>query len=126
SGTAQGVGATFKTRKSSIAGLPVTTSPHHAVKFPYSFKFTGKIRVPKGTTNGAACAGNVSILIKRGKKTVARGHSGIFAGCGWKTTVKLSKRKAVPGHGKLSVTVRFGGNGVFAPFADKPFTVRYG
>jgi hypothetical protein len=125
-GASQGVGGTFKTARSSIAGLTVKTSPHHAVKFPYRFKLTGKVRLPKGTTNGSACAGNVTVLIKRGKKIVFRGHGGLFAGCSWKVSVKLSKRKAVPGHGKLSVTVGFAGNGLFAPFTDRPFTVLYG
>jgi hypothetical protein len=126
SGTSQGVGGTFKTARQAIAGLTVITTPRHAVKFPYRFKFTGKVRLPKGTTNGAACAGGVSFLIKRGKKTVLRGRTGVFVGCSWKFTAKLGKRKAVPGHGKLSVTVSFGGNGVLAPFKAKPFTIRYG
>ncbi|HWF52312.1 MAG TPA: fibronectin type III domain-containing protein [Solirubrobacteraceae bacterium] len=125
-GTSQGVDGTFKTARQAIAGLTVITTPRHAVKFPYRFKFTGKIRLPKGTTNGAACAGGVSFLIKRGKKTVLRGRTGVFVGCTWKFTAKLGKRKAVPGHGNLSVTVSFGGNTVLAPFTAKPFTIRYG
>jgi hypothetical protein len=125
-GTSQGKDGTFKTARQAIAGLTVITTPRHAVKFPYRFKFTGKVRLPKGTTNGAACAGGVSFLIKRGKKTVLRGRTGVFVGCSWKFTAKLGKRKAVPGHGKLSVTVSFGGNTLLAPFKAKPFTIRYG
>jgi hypothetical protein len=32
----------------------------------------------------------------------------------------------VPGHGTLRVTVSFAGNGVLAPFSDRPFTILYG
>ncbi|HEY5316743.1 MAG TPA: choice-of-anchor Q domain-containing protein [Solirubrobacteraceae bacterium] len=124
-GTSDGVGGVFKTLRQSIAGLPVTTKPHTALTFPYRFKFSGHVRLPKGVKSGAACGGAISVQIKRGKKTVLRQRTGIFAGCGWKLSVKLSKRKSVPGHGKLRVTVSFGGNGVFASFADKPFTIRY-
>jgi hypothetical protein len=126
SGASQGVGVTFKTARRSLAGLPVTTTPHHAVKFPYRFVFTGKLRLPRGPTSSSECSGIVSVLIKRGKKTVARAHSGVFGACGWKTSVKLGNRKAVPRHGKLSVTVSFSGDAVLAPFADKPFTILYG
>jgi hypothetical protein len=125
-GTSQGLDMTFKTRRASIAGLPVTTSPHHARTFPYRFKFTGRVRLPQGVTNGAACSGHVSVVIKRGSKTVLRGRTSVFASCGWKLSVRLNKRKAVPGHGKLKVTVSFAGNNVLAPFADKPFTILYG
>ena len=125
-GTAQGLDATLKTGRPSIAGLPVTTSPHHARTFPYRYQFTGRVRLPHGVTNGAACSGRISVVIKRGKKTVLRGGTSVFASCGWKLSVRLSKRKAVPGHGKLSVTVSFAGNGVLAPFSDKPFTILYG
>ncbi|MDQ6807307.1 MAG: hypothetical protein M3065_20660, partial [Actinomycetota bacterium] len=125
-GTAQGTAGKFKTARPSIAGLTVKVTPRHAVKFPYRFKFTGKVRLPKRTTNGSACAGGVSILIKRGKKTVFRGRTGVFVGCTFKLSVKLGKRKAVPGQGNLSVTASFGGNLILAPFTGKPFTIRYG
>jgi hypothetical protein len=133
-GTGDGTDATFKTGlktggktgRKSIAGLPVTTRPHHALTFPYRFKFTGRVRLPHGVTNGAACSGKVSVRIKRGTKTVAFGRASVFATCAWKFSARLSNRKAVPGHGKLSVTVSFGGNVVFAPFADRSFSIRYG
>jgi len=125
-GTTDAVGASFKTPRQSPAGLSVTTKPRHALTFPYRFSFSGKVRLPKGLKNGAACTGKVSVKIKRGKKTVLLGRTSLFAGCSWKLSAKLSNRKAVPGHGKLSVTVSFGGNVVLAPLADKPFTVHYG
>ncbi|HWF24193.1 MAG TPA: choice-of-anchor Q domain-containing protein, partial [Solirubrobacteraceae bacterium] len=125
-GTSQGTDATLKTGRRSIAGLPVTTSPHHARVFPYRYKFTGRVRLPHGVTNGAACSGRISVVIKRGKKTVLRGRTSVFASCGWKLSVRLSKRKSVPGHGTLRVTVSFAGNGVLAPFSDRPFTILYG
>jgi hypothetical protein len=125
-GTSRGTDATLKTARRSIAGLPVTTRPHHARNFPYRYKFSGRVRLPHGVTNGAACSGRISVVIKRGKKTVLRGRTSVFASCGWKLSVRLSKRKAVPGHGKLRVTVSFAGNGVLAPFSDRPFTIRYG
>jgi hypothetical protein len=125
-GASQGTDATFKTARRSILGLTVTTSPHHARVFPYRYKFSGRVRLPHGVTNGAACSGRISVVIKRGKKTVLRGRTSVFASCGWKLSVRLSKRKAVPGHGTLRVTVSFAGNGVLAPFSDKPFTILYG
>jgi hypothetical protein len=125
-GTTRGADATFKTLRPSIVGLPVTTKPHHAVKFPYRYSFSGRLRLPHGITNGAACTGKVSVLIKRGKKTVFKGRTSVFAGCGWKLSVRLGKRTAVPGHGTLRVTVSFGGNVVLAPFTDRPFTILYG
>ncbi|HWF35971.1 MAG TPA: fibronectin type III domain-containing protein, partial [Solirubrobacteraceae bacterium] len=125
-GTSQGVGGTFKTLRQNIAGMRVTVTPRHAVKFPYRFKFTGKIRLPTGVTNGAACGGGVSVVIKRGHKTVLKGRAGVFVGCSWKFSAKLANRKAVPGHGTLHVTASFLGNSVLAPFTGKPFTIRYG
>ncbi|MDQ6777514.1 MAG: hypothetical protein M3071_15160, partial [Actinomycetota bacterium] len=125
-GTSRGVDRTFNTVLPSIAGLPVTTRPHHAVKFPYRFKFSGKVRLPHGIANGAACGGKVSVLLKRGKKKVALGRSSVSATCGWKVSIKLSNRKAVPGGGGLTVAVSFSGNSMLAPFAGKPFTVAYG
>jgi hypothetical protein len=125
-GTSQGMDATLKTARRSITGLPVTTRPHHARVFPYRYKFTGRVRLPHGVTNGAACSGRISVVIKRGKKTVLRRRTSVFASCGWKLSVRLSKRKSVPGHGRLRVTVSFAGNGVLAPFSDRPFTILYG
>jgi len=125
-GIGDGLDGTFKTGKQSPAGLTVKTTPLHARAFPYRFKFTGRLRLPKGITNGAACAGKISVVIKRGKKTVSSSRTSLFVGCTYKLSVKLGKRKAVPGHGKLSVTVSFGGNTLLTSRKNKPFTITYG
>ena len=125
-GTSDGLDSTFKTSRQSPAGLSVTTKPLHALAFPYRFMFSGRLRLPRGITNGAACGGKISVRIKRGRKTVSFGRSSLFVGCTWKRSVRLSNRKAVPGKGRLSVTVSFGGNTVLAPRTNKPFTIRYG
>jgi hypothetical protein len=125
-GTANGLDETFKTAKQSPAGLTVKTKPLHARTFPYRFSFSGKVRLPKGLTNGAACSGKVTVLIKRGRKTVSTARTSVFAGCSWKTSVRLANRKAVPGHGSLSVTVSFGGNTLLTSRKNKSFTIHYG
>jgi hypothetical protein len=125
-GGSDGLDSTFKTARESPAGLTVTTKPIHAVKFPYSYKFSGKVRLPKGFTSSGACSGKVSVTIKRGKKKVFSGRTSVFAGCSYKLSARLSNRKAVPGKGKLSVTVSFGGNSVLAPRTNKTYTISYG
>jgi hypothetical protein len=125
-GASNGLDATFKTSKQAPAGLTVKTKPLHAAKFPYRFSFSGKVRLPKGIKNGAACSGKITVLIKRGRKTVTTTRSSVFAGCSWKASVRLANHKAVPGHGTLSVTVSFGGNTLLTSRKNKPFTIHYG
>jgi hypothetical protein len=126
SGTTNGSDLTFKTAAYSPTGLTVTTKPLDATKFPYRYTFSGKLGLPTGITNGAACTGRITVTIKRGNKTVTVGRTSLFVGCTWKLSVRLGNRRAVPGKGKLSVTVSFGGNAILAPRTNKAFTIRYG
>jgi hypothetical protein len=123
-GTSTGSDGTFTTLRPKIAGLTASVTPRHARKFPYKYKFTGRVRLPRG--GGGSCSGKITVLIKRGKKTVLRGRGSVFAGCSWKVSVSLNKRKSVPKHGTLSVTVSFGGNSTYASHTNKPFTILYG
>lgn len=124
-GTSDGIGRIFST-VASISGLPVTTKPHDARAFPYRYTFSGKVRLPSGVTGKAGCSGKVTVRIERGKKTVSLQRAKVGSSCAWKASARLSNRKLVPGHGKLSVIVSFGGNAVLAPHTNKPFSILYG
>lgn len=125
-GTSNGIGRVFQTGRASIAGLTVTAKPHHAGQFPYRYTFSGKVRLPSGITAAAGCRGTVTVRIKRGSKTVLRGRARLGGACGWKLSARLGQRKAVPGHGTLTVIVSFGGNAALLPSAGRSFTVLYG
>lgn len=132
-GTTYGADRTFTTTgssspsgRSALAGLTASASPRHATKFPYRFTFSGRLRLPSGLKGSNSCSGRVTVVIKRGSKRVTQASSGVFATCGWKVSVRLGNRSSVPGHGKLSVTVSFGGNRSLKSRTNKPFTIQYG
>ena len=124
-GTSNGIGRVFTTALPAISRLTATAVPRHALKFPYRFAFSGKVKLPHGVT-GKACSGTVSVKIERGRKTVLSTRGRVGGGCGWKVSTRLDNDKLVPGHGKLSVIVSFSGNTAFAPHTNKAFTVLYG
>jgi hypothetical protein len=125
-GTSNGVGRVFRTAVPAISGLPVTTVPRHARRFPYVFAFSGTLRLPQGETSKVGCKGTVSVRIKRGTKTVVLKRAGVNSRCGWRVSARLGTRASVPGKGKLAVIVSFGGNAALRPHTDKAFDVFYG
>jgi len=127
-GTSDGIGRVFTTAKKivSIKSLTATAKPHHATKFPYRYKFTGRLRLPSGVTAKVGCSGKVSVRIKRGKKTVSLQRAKIAKSCAWKDSARLGNHKLVPGKGKLSVIVSYGGNSALAAHTNKAFSILYG
>jgi hypothetical protein len=126
SGTSYGADGTFHTAKPSPTGLGAKASPKTAATFPYHYRVKGKLTLPKGITTKLGCSGRITIKVTRGKKTIATIRTTITKKCTWKASVTLKNHAKVPGHGKLHLTPRFGGNKVLASLTARPLTVKYG
>lgn len=74
----------------------------------------GELVAPEGVLDGRACAGRMSLTVKRGAKIVALGTATVRRDCSFaiRATVSRSRIKA---RRRLAYTVRFLGNDALAP-----------
>ena len=105
-------------------GLKVT--PKRDRFAPFKYKAAGKLGL--NGASGVACSGKVSLRVRKGARTVARGTTKIDATtCTYerKLKVKTAKLRGVK-HGTLKVSARFGGNKVLQPDSASNRKVKFG
>ncbi len=92
---------------------------------PYSFRFRGTVRVPKGTSKSAACrAGRVSISVKRwNRRSVKTFSARVGSTCRYSVTARLPKSTR---RGALRVRARFLGTSRLAAVSSTTRRFRAG
>lgn len=91
--------------------LTLKAKPKRDRRLPFKYRFTGRVRIPAGTSKAAVCSGRVKLTLKKATKTVARGTAKVSKSCTYKKTVTISTTARTGARrGKLKVGARFGGN----------------
>jgi hypothetical protein len=93
---------------------------------PFKYVATGKLGL-NGAPKKQGCKGTVSLRVRRGARTVAKGTTRITPGCTYSKKLKVRKSK-LNGlkSGTLKFSARFGGNTVLQPDSAPNKNVRFG
>jgi hypothetical protein len=114
------------TGKAKPRSLIVKVGPDRDRRRPYKFTTRGSVALPTGVAPATACTGGkVSVVIKRGSKTVSSRKTTLRSDCTFRSSVRFS-RKRTDVRGRLKVTVRFLGNATLQKSGRKTRTVRAG
>jgi Glucodextranase, domain B len=108
-GTSDGTDRQFQTRF-ALKRLTAKVSPRRARGAPYRFTVTGSLTLPKGVTRAQGCHGAVTVLAARGAKKLSSHTAKVTKKCTYSATASFSGRQ-LKGHGTVSFTVIFDGNG---------------
>jgi sugar lactone lactonase YvrE len=126
-GTRYGSDRTLKTRRV----IPRRVRDHiysfwdqHA---PYGYRVHGRMVLPPGLSHAAACQtrGTVTITATTAHKLIARHRVNVSAGCRYASTFRLSTTQ-LPGSGRASFSMRFGGNQQLQARQARTLNVLYG
>lgn len=107
--------------------LTVKAKPRHDREAPFRYVFSGRLVGPAGTAATQACNGNVTIVVKRGRRTVARRRAKLSRSCTYRKVVSFkSTRKLRASRGRLKVSTSFAGNAALTSKRGKALFVRFG
>jgi hypothetical protein len=104
--------------------VTLKATPKKDLKRPYVFKLSGALTPPTATplvckagvtnpiyctkaTRAQMCSGKVRVMIKRGKKTLAKKNITLKPTCSYSAKITIRKKMK---HGKLTVSTRWLGN----------------
>ncbi len=91
--------------------LTLKARPRRDRRPPFRFTFSGRVRVPSGTNAARVCGGRVRLVVKKGRRTVARGSARVSRRCTYKRRITIrSTRRTGRRKARLRVNARFGGN----------------
>ena len=91
--------------------------------FPYSWRISGRLAVPAGTT----CGGTVRITVRRATRVVSRKTATVTPACTYATMVTLRSRTGLAKRrGTLKAAVVFDGSTGLNPLAARSLTLAYG
>lgn len=91
--------------------LTLKARPRRDRRLPFKFTFSGRVRVPSGVSMPSFCGGRVRLLVKKGRRTVARGSVRVSKRCTYKRRITIrSARRTGRRKARLRVIARFGGN----------------
>ena len=116
---------TFPTPR-PVPRISARTTPRLAKHRPFSFLTSGHLTGPSSTPASLQCNGAVKITYTLGRKTVGRLSAPVQPDCSFAGTLTF---RHLPGHGprnrtvKLTVHIRYLGNGYIAPVSARPQTV---
>jgi hypothetical protein len=95
------------------APLSSRLTPARDTRAPYSFKLTGRIALPAGVTPSQACtAGQVSVQVKAGKRTLSTRRTNLRRDCTYTASVSFASRRRFGSARSLRFSARFLGNNV--------------
>jgi hypothetical protein len=95
------------------APLSSRLTPARDTRAPYSFKLTGRITLPAGVTPSQACtAGQVSVQVKAGKRTLSTRRTNLRRNCTYTSSVSFASRRRFGSARSLRFSARFLGNNV--------------
>ncbi len=105
--------------------LTLRAKPRRDRRPPFRFTFSGRVRIPGGVSAAAVCGGRVRLVLKRGRRTVARGTARVSRRCTYRKriTFRASKRTGRK-RARLRVTARFGGNASLSSASRRRTSVR--
>ena len=91
--------------------LTLKARPRRDRRPPFRFTFSGRVRVPSGANRASACGGRVRLVLKKGRRTVARGSARVSRRCTYKKRITIrNTRRTGRRKARLRVNARFGGN----------------
>jgi len=91
--------------------LTLKARPRRDRRPPFRFTFSGRVRVPSGANRARVCGGRVRLVVKKRRRTVARGSARVSRRCTYKKRITIrSTRRTGRRKARLRVNARFGGN----------------
>jgi Ca2+-binding RTX toxin-like protein len=101
-------------------------SPTRDRSGPYRFVTSGRVRLPPGVTQALGCSeGEVSVQVKRGRRTISNRRVNLRRTCTFQSTVTFADRSRL-GNGRLTIVARFLGNDVMRAVSAPTRAVRAG
>jgi len=105
--------------------LTLKAKPRRDRRPPFRFTFSGRVRIPGGVSAASVCGGRVRLVLRKGRRTVARGTARVSKRCTYKKRITIkSTRRTGRRRARLRVTARFGGNAFLSAASRKSTTVR--
>ena len=106
-------GAPAPVRRRAARGLSAKVTPGHDHRRPFRFRTSGRLLTYTGTPP-SACAGQVTVQVKKGRRTISTRRVSVRKDCSYRSTVTLRRAK-----GTLRFLARFGGNAAVRPVRAK-------
>lgn len=95
------------------APLSARLTPARDTRAPYGFRLAGRLALPSGVTPSQACtAGQVSVQVKAGTRTLSTRRVSVRRDCTYTSSVSFSNRRRLGRSRSLRFTARFLGNTV--------------
>jgi len=105
--------------------LTLNAKPRRDRRPPFTFTFSGQVRIPAGVSKAAVCGGRVRLVLRKGRRTLARANAGVSKGCTYKRRITIRGTKRTGRRrARLRVTARYGGNASLSSSAGRSTTVR--
>jgi hypothetical protein len=103
----------FNVDRFTVPGITGSVTPARDRRAPFTFRTTGRLRLPAFVTPALGCAdGQVSIQVKAGAKTISTRRADLRPDCSFVSTVRFADRRRFTRNGRLRFTLRFTGNEV--------------
>ena len=105
--------------------LTLRAQPRRDRRPPFRFTFSGRVRIPGGVSAASVCGGRVRLVLKKGRRTVARGTARVSRRCTYRKRITIrGTRRTGRRRARLRVTARFGGNAFLSSAPRRSTTVR--
>ncbi len=105
--------------------LTLRAKPRRDRRPPFRFTFSGRVRIPGGVSAAAVCGGRVRLVLKRGRRTVARRTARVSKRCTYRKRIRFrASKRTGRRRARLRVTARFGGNASLSAASRRSTTVR--
>ncbi len=91
--------------------LTLKARPKRDRRLPFRFTFSGRVRIPSGVSRASVCGGRVRLVVKKRRRTVARGTARVSRRCTYRKRITIrNTRRTGRRKARLRVNARFGGN----------------
>lgn len=105
--------------------LTLKARPRRDRRPPFRFSFSGRVRIPSGVSSASVCGGRVRLVVKKGRRTLARGSARVSRRCTYKKRITIrSTRRTGRRKARLRVSASFGGNASLSRASRSTTTVR--
>ena len=129
--TVAGLAALSGCPKSTPSSLSQSVTPSSDSTPPYQYTVKGTLGLTAAAAKAGAaqanpaCSGKVRIVVKRGRKRVARKSARVKSNCTYRKKFTFSAKK-LPGSGKLKFKASFRGNALLNRKGSRTRTVSFG
>ncbi len=105
--------------------LTLRAKPRRDRRPPFRFTLSGRVRIPGGVSAAAVCGGRVRLVLRKGRRTVARGTARVTRRCTYRKRITIrGTRRTGRERARLRVTARYGGNASLSSAPRRSTTVR--